>query len=429
MTDFSWSDGLQAALASCLPCLQSRLNDEHDADYPDAPQHGRTALHHTAPPPRARPDELEGLLADADDAETLSLHSNLGDDRRRRRRRAPRRGVRFFGFDLFGRPPIHLPESDDEDEDADRRRAHRSRTVSTSSTLDSDAAPLDPAAIAQLSAAQLVAAAAKVEEERRKAKEERRKLRRERRELKKARLAMAMDLHQGDEHFEGFQGSGAVPYDFSPGPGTASGSGTLSVTDEGFMEDFGPFTQGAPHPPPDDDDADADFGAETYTRRTAHHTLVGAGTDSRGSRTSGSGSNSYSYPYPHPYPVDPAPYNHHYLSQPPTPVYATPPAGVPPREKRNKRGSRTHSVASHSTHSTSLRSPPPGLLTPGTALPPPGGVELVCGPEGGPGGAPGQELLQKEAPAAEGAFPSVGLRGVQRTKSDMGVFLARRGEL
>lgn len=200
---FSWSDSIHAALSSCLPCLQSS-DDHHDNDQQE--QFGarqRNGLSFVVPPPRARPDELEGLLADSDspDAETLSLHSNIGDERRRKKRRKPRKGITLFGYNLFGKPPIHLPDSDDEDTASSRR----SRTISTS-TLDSDAAPLDASVLDEQAVARLAAATAAAEEEQRKAKEERRRLRRERRELKRMALAMAMNMHQqhGEGEFEGF---------------------------------------------------------------------------------------------------------------------------------------------------------------------------------------------------------------------------------
>ena len=69
---------------------------------------------------------------------------------------------------------------------------------------DSDAAPLDPTAIERLSAARLAEATAAAEEEQRRAKEERRRLRRERKELQRMKAAMAMNMHGGDEVFEGF---------------------------------------------------------------------------------------------------------------------------------------------------------------------------------------------------------------------------------
>lgn len=201
MTEFSWSDGVRAALSPCLSCFQSRSDplSEDDAD-----SHNR----HRGPDfvPRARLDELEGLLADADDAETLSLHSNVGRPSARRKKRSKRnpKNIQLFGFNLFGRPPIQLPEDDDEDNvdeshDAARRRP---RTISNS-TVDSDAAPLDPATIAQLSAARQAENAAQQDAERL-AKEERRRRKREKKKvLQQAALAAALERGDGGE-FEGF---------------------------------------------------------------------------------------------------------------------------------------------------------------------------------------------------------------------------------
>lgn len=76
----------------------------------------------------------------------------------------------------------------------------------STSTLDSDAAPLDVAVLDEQAVTRLAAATAAAEEEQRKAKEERRRLRRERKELKRMALTMAMSMHQqhGDGEFEGF---------------------------------------------------------------------------------------------------------------------------------------------------------------------------------------------------------------------------------
>lgn len=218
---FSWSDSLRAVFGSCLYCFRSPQDDSQDENH----SHHRSS----APGPRlgvqTRRDELEGLLADSDEAETLSLHSNIGDrERRRKKKRRPRKGIRLFGYDLFGRPPIYLSDDEDggrvgrrrgqprlgnaEGEHSEAEDLERVRTLSTS-TLDSDAAPLDPSTIDELSAAQLAASLAREEEERkareeeRKAKEERRRKRRERKELKKAAMALAMDGH-GEGEFEGF---------------------------------------------------------------------------------------------------------------------------------------------------------------------------------------------------------------------------------
>ena len=196
MDSFSWSDSVQAVFGSCLACMgRSSRPDSNN-------EHGNERSNVIS---RTRSDELEGLLADSDDAETLSLHSNLGDRDRSRRKKRQRKGIRLFGYDLFGRPPIHLPDDEEDDIGRPRRRERvpdlqRTRTISTS-TLDSDASPLDPSTIEELSVARVAEQVAKEEEERR-AKEERRQRRRERKELKRAALALAMS---GEGEFEGFQ--------------------------------------------------------------------------------------------------------------------------------------------------------------------------------------------------------------------------------
>ena len=224
---FSWSDSFHAAVFSCLPCFKHSDSDSEDAQTPPRPRN--PAFAHAVPPPRARPDELEGLLADAsDDADALSLHTNPGERRARKKRREQPKHIRVFGFDLFGRaPPIQLPESDDED--SGRRSSDngsrglnvrpggegRTRKIS-SSTLDSDAAPLDASTIEELSAARHAEALAREEEERR-AKEERRRKRRERKELKRAAMARALELQaNGEEDFEGFQVRPLLVFPYSP---------------------------------------------------------------------------------------------------------------------------------------------------------------------------------------------------------------------
>ncbi|KAJ3540097.1 hypothetical protein NM688_g6275 [Phlebia brevispora] len=98
MATFSWSDSLHATFGPCLGCFSAQPDSEDD-------DHGPHYI------PRARPDELEGLLADSDDAETLSLHSNVGDrdaQRRNRRRATSRKSIQLFGFYLFW-PPSYTP--------------------------------------------------------------------------------------------------------------------------------------------------------------------------------------------------------------------------------------------------------------------------------------------------------------------------------
>ena len=199
MERFSWSDNLRAAFSPCLACLSSR-RDEDDEERQQFNHHRATNAHGPDYVPRARPDELEGLLADSDDADAMSLHSNIGrDDARKRKRHRLRKGIKLFGFDLFGKPPIQLPEDDDALPD---QRPVRSRTISAS-TMDSDASPLDPSMIDQLSAARLAEGEAQREAERQ-AKEERRRRRREKKAAREAALALALDTNEDGEEFEGF---------------------------------------------------------------------------------------------------------------------------------------------------------------------------------------------------------------------------------
>ena len=96
---FSWSDSIQAAFSSCLPCLKS---SDAPSDSDDEHQRPRNlAFAHAVPPPSARPDKLEGLLFDpSDDVDALAQHGS---------RRAMY--IPVFGFDLFGHAPaIKLPE-------------------------------------------------------------------------------------------------------------------------------------------------------------------------------------------------------------------------------------------------------------------------------------------------------------------------------
>ena len=221
------------------------------------------------------------------------------------------------------------------------------------------------------------------------------------------------------------QGSGPAPGN----PPTGPGSGSISTASP-YEEEFGPFAHG--------DDAledDADFGAGTYVRRAPTGASAG-GSDSQ-SRTSASMSN-----------VDTSRYNHHYLSQVsplPSPLPAAVDAETVPKKKKRSRGKslsskqsdeRSHSTSSLPTsQSPSLPSPPPTqTVFEQPAVAPI--TESTSQFEGFPGGTldlAREHALAQEATKATDAFPStglpsVGLRGVQRTKSDMGVFLANRGE-
>ena len=158
---FSWTDTAQIALGSCMPCLHPvsssdslNTNRRHTltSSREERPEPYNPAINRI---PRARPDELQGLLEDSSDRETLSLHSNPGRGRRRGGKRKSRssangkpRRITLFGFDLFGRPPIQLPDDDADDAPLFRRHRHRTgsgstpTTTLTTQTFDSDAAPL-----------------------------------------------------------------------------------------------------------------------------------------------------------------------------------------------------------------------------------------------------------------------------------------------
>ncbi|KAK0203686.1 hypothetical protein DFS33DRAFT_1333195 [Desarmillaria ectypa] len=249
MDSFSWSDSFHAAFSACMPCLAKEVHD-HD----DPTNSGYQRL----------PQNLEHLLQDPGtdtEAETLSLHSNIGENNRRRKKKRQHRRITFFGFNLFGgKPPIHL----DEDEDDNTLRHSRTSISRTSSSgFDSDAAPLDSAAIDSMTPEQLQERARAAEEEERRAQEERRKRRRERKETKRLAQALAAGSVDGEE-FEGFQGSGSVTGEY------------LHVPPPGFYN--------TPPPSHPDVDAEADDGADLdggmYVSRREHHGSSG-GSDSR----------------------------------------------------------------------------------------------------------------------------------------------------
>jgi len=246
------------------------------------------------------------------------------------------------------------------------------KSLSTS-TLDSDAAPLDPSTIAQLSAAQPSSADQSKEELRK--KEERRRKRREKKERNEA-LARAMG--QVDDEFEGFPGSGpGVPTPSSPRE----------------------FILVSPLSPNEELAEDADFDADAYnTRKRTGSTR--SDSDSR-SRTSASVSNP-----------DPSHYSRYY-SQQPAPI--PPPTtrrqnshDVPQKKRKSSRPKGSFkSSSSKTSQSPSIRSP----------------VEATF---------PSHPVIVKpdfEGFPNDGAFPSTGFGGrMSRKNSEMGVFLARRGD-
>ncbi|KIP11827.1 hypothetical protein PHLGIDRAFT_10375 [Phlebiopsis gigantea 11061_1 CR5-6] len=382
MESFSWSDNLRAALAPCLGCFNGRT-DEGDEDERAQFSHHR-ATSHRGPDyvPRARPDELEGLLADSDDAETLSLHSNLGhDDARRRKRRRTHKLIRFFGFDLFGKPPVQLPEDDDDDVGAPSPRL---RNVSAS-TLDSDASPLDPSTIDRLSAARAAEDEARLALERR-SKAERKRRRRERKVARNDALALALDNADGE--FEGFPGSGGSNLQ-SPDPTSSSGY------DE--SEEFGPFAH-AQTLDTSLDHADVegvDFGAEAYAKLPRRGDSSGTGSDSR-SRTSGTHSHTDSVQYDY---------------SPARPGSQTTVPGAPRRKKSSRQST------SSASQSISVPSTPAQYTMFSTVAPSPLVEEVVPSD---------QPIITIDTP---NGFPTVGFGGGMRRKnSEAGVFLANRGE-
>ena len=454
METFSWFDSLRALTAPCLDCLHSSKKERND---------------------------LEDLLADSGsasattaDAETLSLHSNPSSSPRRKRARFTKH-IRLFGWDLFGRrQPIRLPDDDEDDEEGSggegegegggegegqaqteqqrrkkkKRRGHRgshrrpSTVTISSSTLDSDAAPLDSAAI-------ISHATNYAEEEVKRA--ERRERRRQRREMKRAAaLALEQAVMDGDE-FEGFQGSGSggSPHVGSPGSPPPLGhddrARTMTAQDLRYTPD---------EDDDDDDDDEGDFGGGAYTRRTSGSSDSGRGSDSR-SRTSATTSASGQQPtgYPHSYSGKPVqPYNHHYISQQPPATTDAP--LLPVRLTRNKssRSSASGSKSSSSSASSTKRSrsSPSAPLSPSLASPVASAAPLptntntnttttITPPTAPPrttpqetfdgftGRGPRLQTVGIESQSSSG-FPSPGIGGRRTGKRDMGAFLANRGD-
>lgn len=426
---FSWSDTVKIVFISCLPCLKP--DSDKRSEYENRPHD--PAINRI---PRARPDELRGLLADTEtdiEAETLSLHSNLGRERRKKRTKKhnnPRR-ITLFGYNLFGRP-IQLPEEDG----ALYHRGDGSLTPSTSntahstSTFDSDAAPLDSDAIAALSSSNVAVAAqtsSNLDAQRLKDKEERRQRRREKKELKRlAESMVSQSIIEDGSEFEGFQGSGgfmAPPlrkdHLHTPNtkfPGSDSGSG--SAFSGSAQEEYGRFVAapGSYIPQTEDDhdhnDVDLDGGVYTHKKRAGPRSH--GGSDSH-SRTSTSMSNQ-------------SPFNPN-----DNPAQVQMPSSRP---SQRTKPSRTSATTGSSTTSQSL--PSPISLSSSN--------EIVVSPstvEQGQGFFDAEDLVPSPPPhdikkaVAEfptprlgGEFPMTGFRGsngAKRTR-DLGAFLARRGD-
>ncbi|KIK66316.1 hypothetical protein GYMLUDRAFT_38136 [Collybiopsis luxurians FD-317 M1] len=342
----SWTDAFHSAFTSCLHCFKAPSSDS-DAE----------SLHNNSRSNRP-PRHLESLLAEPVDtdteAETVSLHSNIGDSGNRRQRTKKNkknnsRNITLFGFDLFGKRsttgPIHLSEDEDE-EGGYHRRSRRRPSRSSSLTFDSnmsDAAPLDSAAIGERVIEEEELRAAKERE-----REERKRKRKDRKEMKRLAQALVQDGSAGD--FEGFQGSGDnypnIPSPFQHAmylPNTS--------------EDFGPFQNGVappvPAPMPQNDDDDADFDGGLYASRKPQDgsSVSGGGSDSRRSPGGTSASRSdYSNSRPSPVPSPLAtdlisPTHHHHT--------VLEPQLEPKKKKKSKKSSSSSATSSSKTKSSS----------------------------------------------------------------------------
>ena len=434
MDSFSWSDSLRALTSQCLACLR---------------------------PPKSEHNDLEDLLADSGsgtvstpaattttaDAETLSLHSNPGGAPPRRKRTRFGKGIRLFGWDLFGRrPPIRLPDDDDDEEEEEvvleedggqeqeagkKRRGHHHHhsrrrppppAISTS-TLDSDAAPLDSAAIASH--------ATKHAEEA--ARAARRARRRERKEMKRAALALALEhaaiLDNDNAEFEGFPGSGSrrtaagelpSPHFVRDGASARAAQELRGVADHNDDDED-----------EDEDDEEGDFDASSYARGASGSSDSGRGSDSR-SRTSTSLSLSLSGQQQQAAAYSVQPYNHHYISQQPIAHHP----GMPHVRRTNAKNHKmSRSSSSKRSRSSPSASQSPSLGSPvapaqfsdaaaaaaSAAAIPRTAQEFEGFPRGPSLHTGGIERLSS-------GFPSPGIGGPRNIKRDLGAFLANRGD-
>ncbi|KAF8330951.1 hypothetical protein F5887DRAFT_999637 [Amanita rubescens] len=300
-TQFSWFDTLHA-LSTCLACTTASSSTDSLHDHA---HNTRVTRQSTRSGSRARAqtntqfltDGLRPLLqeesTDDEYADTLSLHSNVGDAGRGEgegtrtkppRTKSKRRGKKvrqdngwftIFGYSLFGKRTgaIQLPLTDDEDEEEPNRSEGRIIRTRSGSTLDSDAAQLDDAAIAALSRAHIADQdAAKFRERVKQAeKEERRRKRKERKQREALERALAAGLSLDRGGFEGYQGSGDDV--MVPGPGNPPHSASSRSTGTSIT-----LTEGDA-----DDEELADFDGSVYARAAVN--VTGAGGNSSGSRT------------------------------------------------------------------------------------------------------------------------------------------------
>ena len=347
---------------------------------------------------RARSNELEGLLADtgsgADtdaDADAMSLHSNIGSRERRRKKKRGLKSISLFGWNLFGKSPgaIQLPDDGDDALARPRPRITTPGALS-SSTLDSDAAPLDADAIAdmRLSSAQLDARAAAVEAEDKRLKQERRQLRRERKELDRAAKALALAAE------------GQAAYAHTPTPPQIQNYQPQAQPPPGFASYF------TEQPGADPDSDDADLGGQLYARRAPASGHSNSDGSASRSRTSASQSN-------------PDQYQSQYLAQLQGARHNPSQDLLPPRKSKT-RSSKSKSSKSHSSSATSQS---PSLASPATASFPTSPL-----PNSPLSGKPREGFEGFPMDGAELGFPSPGFGGGRAKVRDMGAFLADRGD-
>ena len=381
MDNFSYKDSIRAAFASCMPCVRRRAPlESNDNTFSDHRTH------------RSPSSELEGLLRDTDtEAETLSLHSNIGAGRRKHQKR-PTFSLTLFGYTLFGRQPIYL--SDDEDERGSRRRT---LGTASSSTLDSDAAPLDASTIARLSSPDRAEAEQRRWEEEARRKAERKARQRERRERERMSTLMSLNggtLPEGGD-FEGFQYSGETSLHTLPatefGPFVGGPEGLLTTGDAGE----------------DSEDADdVDLGGGLYTRKQRTHTIrSGSGSDSRSQTSTRISDGERSLHY-----------NHHQLTQTVPPSYPQTEMQLPNIKPAKAKKERTRKRLSPLSSSTGSQSTAPYTPTQSASASP----AVAAFP------IPHERMEHVIEGRDARGFPSVGLSGVRGKTRDMGAFLASR---
>lgn len=422
-------------MGTCLPCIKPNADSDDEGNATARQARARNG-------PLSAREELERLLdepiTDHEDVETMSLHSNVGrrQQKKPKKKNGVRKSIRVFGVDLFGRRGIALPDDEEEEEQQRRqlRGTGRPRAISTS-TLDSDAAPLgDEAIIDFTSRAQErwepvytdEQLAAEENRERERLDQAMRKERKkDRKEMKRLAALGAFDS-QGEDGFEGFPGSGsAVPPpadEFGPFVGPENGASSQAKT---------------PSDQEEEDGADFDAAAYTKKRRDGEGSRSGSGTHSRShSRTSASLSNDGTRTHRTPR-MDRSQASH-------SPIREEPSLGkTPSRPGKSKKSKRSKSSVASSSATQSLPSP---VVTPApdVKIHAPDfdgkltsvlmrGTTANALVKGVPGGFVAPETFPSTPTFPSTGFPSTGFGGFKRSTSGgltsgAGVALARRGD-